>query len=87
MVRSRNRLHVSKLPDFAAFCTSKGWVLGNEQGYEALRMHKGHAMLTVYRRDSTGAGKPLVHLTCWGWSEKMLSKYLQAKGPRDDADS
>ena len=84
MTRSRNRLHVSKLADFAVFCASKGWTLDDEQGYEALRMRKGHDLLTVYRRDRTEAGKPLVHLTCWGWSEKMLSRYLIAKETIND---
>ena len=79
---SRNRLHVTKLDDFAQFCESRGWTKVATKGeYEVLRMTRGmrgDPPLIVHTKLATSAGNDPVHLTLHGVAEKMFSVYRRA---------
>ena len=77
---SRHRLHVSKLDEFAAYCTKIGWTRVDPKGdYEVLRMTRhGSKPLIVYTRLATHAGNAPVHLTLHGIAEKMFSGYVKS---------
>lgn len=80
MTRSRNRLHVDKLNDFALFCMERGWVPEEiNEDYEVLRMrHRMRAFpLIVHGKLTTNNGAPLVHYTAWGESGRMLDLFLK----------
>lgn len=79
-MRSRNRLHVDKLRDFTKFCESLGWTAEEPKGWEVLRMFDAQGdFMSVYGRAGTAAGAPLVHLTTWGESERLLNLYFAEK--------
>lgn len=76
-MRSRCTLHKSKLAEFEAFCTGRGWLSEAPKGdYEVLRMrHPAMAQpLIVHTRLDAKE-----HLTTWGESDRMLNAWLVSK--------
>ena len=77
-MHSRNRLHVTKLGAFKAFCESKGWkevpVKGGALTCEVLRMvhplKPSLGPLLVHSRHDAQ------HLTTWGNSENLCDQFL-----------
>lgn len=78
---SRNRLHTSKLEEFAAYCERIGWTRVAPKGdYEVLRMTRiGSDPLIVHTRLATHAGGAPVHLTLHGVAERMFNGYLRTR--------
>jgi hypothetical protein len=81
---SRNRLHTSKLEDFAAYCERIGWARETPKGeYEVLRMTRtGSLPLIVHTKLATSAGNAPVHLTLHGAAERMFDGYQRAQRGR-----
>ena len=74
---SRCELHVTKLQDFAHYCTIKGWVEEPTKGeYEVLRMTRTQSKhpLLIYRR-----GVPTEHYTVSGVATILVAAYLRDK--------
>lgn len=86
MSRSRNRLAVSKLEHFAAWCEKQGWKRHQCKGaYEVLRMRHEveNDTLIVYKRDASNSGGELVHLTLFGIAERTFTRYMRDKRNAD----
>lgn len=80
---TRCELHVSKLREFADFCTGRGWVEEPPVGeYEVLRMRrKGNKIpLFVYRK-----AKVTEHYTVSGVALIMVAAYLKDKREQKDS--
>lgn len=76
---SRNKLHVTKLEEFASYCESQGFKRVNLKGeYEALRMVRSDVTLIVHKKLQTFAGNDTVHLTLHGASEIMFKKWKRS---------
>ena len=74
---SRCELHVSKLREFADYCTNKGWVEEPTKGeFEVLRMTrlKSNAPLLIYRKL-----RQTEHYTVSGVATILVAAYLRDK--------
>ena len=85
-MRSRCRLHINKLHDFAKWLRDKGWIqLPTKSEFEALRMmnpsieKRINGILLVHRKDSATE-----HLTTWGVSDIELTKWLKWRKKNDE---
>jgi hypothetical protein len=78
---SRHRLHVTKLEEFADFCTAHGWTRQPVKGeYEVLRMtHATKDPLIVHTRLVNSRGGDVQHLTLHGTAESMFNHWQHAK--------
>lgn len=80
MARSRSRLHINRLDEFASFCVEQGWTIERTKDqYEVLRLRKGREVAIVHGRLSSDNGSPLVHYTTWGASNRLLNQYLASR--------
>ena len=74
-MRSRSRLHKSKLSEFKSWLESRDW---NEEPtkdfYEVLRMKRMGETLLVHRRNDVKE-----HYTTWGASDRELSVWLRKR--------
>lgn len=69
-MRSRNRLHKSKLQDFKEWLETKDWTQEQKRGNEVLRMkHPTKGLLFVHERHRSD------HYTTWGTSDRMFSQW------------
>lgn len=76
-MRQRNKLAISRLPDFIAWAESGGWFTMPAKGpYEAWRGQRHGATAIIYRRDATNNGGELVHLTTFGESERLRKAWM-----------
>lgn len=73
---SRNRLAVTALPKFIAYCETLGWQQETPKGdWEAARL-VGHGKRTIiHKRASNEAGTPLTHLTLDRYGEVLFSQW------------
>ena len=76
-MKDRNRLHLSKLDEFAAFCEADGWRREAPKGnFEVLRMRNPEwsgPLLVHARANETG------YLTVHLHSRSMLDRFLGAR--------
>jgi hypothetical protein len=80
MTRSRNRLLVSALPEFVAYCVSKGWESQTPKGdYEVARLQMDRRLVIVWRRDKNLGGGQLVHLTLDAPGERLFSQWMKER--------
>ena len=77
-MRSRNRLHKTKLADFRVWLEARGWKdEPTKDFYEVLRMSwPGEAPLLVHRKNELKE-----HYTTWGISETLMGQWLREKKP------
>lgn len=76
-MKDRNRLHLSKLDEFAAFCEADGWRREATKGhFEVLRMRNPEwsGPLLVHARANATE-----HLTVHLHSRRMLDRFLGAR--------
>jgi hypothetical protein len=76
--RSRNTLARSKLPEFVAFCESKGWVHEPDGSpYVVLRMRHPdwREPMIVHQKNDTES----MHVTTWGNSADMLRRWMRSR--------
>ena len=74
-MRSRNRLHKSKLTQFSNWLEWHGWTPEKTKGlYEVMRKRKGDELLLVYDRNEAKE-----HYTTYDVSERELSRWLNQR--------
>lgn len=76
-MRSRCRLHLSKLDQFATFCEGEGWTREPhlDHAFEVLRLRKpGHQPIIVYQRM-----RATQHATIFGEGVRMFGRYINYK--------
>lgn len=82
MSRNRCTLHVSKLPEFAAWCRDNGWTEDLNLGeYEVWKARKGAAVAVIHRREATNICGALVHYTTHGFSETLRRQWQKERKP------
>lgn len=78
---SRNRLSVTKLNDFIAFCEADGWMSEPVKGdWEVARLRRDKKITIIWRRISNHAGTPLQHLTLDRVGEVLFDIWIKERG-------
>lgn len=79
-MRSRNKLAVSRLPDFIAWAEASGWfTMEPKSCWEAWRGERHGVTAIVHQRYENNNGGKLVHLTTWGESENLRRKWMKER--------
>ncbi len=77
---SRNRLSVTKLDDFIAFCEADGWVLEKPKGdFEVARLRRHGKLAVIWRRSSNSSGTPLQNLTLDRVGEVLFDIWIKER--------
>lgn len=77
-MRTRNKLHVSKLPEFIAWAERLGWQTQDPKScWEAWRAKRYGVTAIIHQRVANDAGTPLTHLTTHGESEKLRRQWME----------
>jgi len=73
---SRNRLAVTSLDKFVAYCVNEGWESLPPKGdWEVARLKRDKKMAIVWRRAANHAGTHLTHLTLDRYSEVLFDQW------------
>lgn len=73
---SRNRLAVTSLEKFVAYCVAQGWESVPPKGvWEVARLKRGKTIAIVWKRASNDAGTPLTHLTLDRYGEVLFDQW------------
>lgn len=78
---SRNRLAVTALPKFIAYCETLGYVQQPPKDiFEAARLVGHGKCVVIHRRIANNAGTELTHLTLHGYGEHLFSQWKRDRG-------